>query len=56
MGAASHHRSVTFNKPQDVKEKLKDIEKQKEIAKKAIDEAKAAAVKKDETKAVPIAV
>lgn len=56
MGAASHHRSVTFNKPQDVKEKLKDIEKQKEMAKKAIDEAKAAAVKKDETKAVPIVV
>ena len=56
MGAASHHRSVTFNKPQDVKDKLKDIEKQKEMAKKAIDEAKAAAVKKDETKAVPIAV
>ncbi|OAX42784.1 hypothetical protein K503DRAFT_709845 [Rhizopogon vinicolor AM-OR11-026] len=56
MGAASHHRSVTFNKPQDVKEKLKDIEKQKEMAKKAIDEAKAAAGKKEETKAVPIAV
>ncbi|KAG0702879.1 hypothetical protein DFH29DRAFT_998968 [Suillus ampliporus] len=56
MGAHSHHRSVTFNKPQDVKEKLKDIEKQKEIAKKAIDEAKAAGGKKEETKAVPIAV
>ncbi|KAJ8589656.1 hypothetical protein M405DRAFT_817682 [Rhizopogon salebrosus TDB-379] len=56
MGAPSHHRSVTFNKPQDVKEKLKDIEKQKEKAKKAIDEAKAAAGKKEETKPVPIAV
>ncbi|KAG2369228.1 hypothetical protein BDR07DRAFT_1604874 [Suillus spraguei] len=56
MGAQSHHRSVTFNKPQDVKEKLKDIEKQKEAAKRAIDEAKAAGGKKDETKAVPIAV
>ncbi|KAG2153289.1 hypothetical protein DEU56DRAFT_774223 [Suillus clintonianus] len=56
MGGQSHHRSVTFNKPQDVKEKLKDIEKQKEAAKKAIDEAKAAGGKKEETKAVPIAV
>ncbi|KAG2069646.1 hypothetical protein BDR04DRAFT_1055180 [Suillus decipiens] len=56
MGAQSHHRSVTFNKPQDVKEKLKDIEKQKEAAKRAIDEAKAAGGKKEETKAVPIAV
>ena len=56
MGTPSHHRSVTFNKPQDVKEKLKDIEKQKEIAKKAIDQAKAAAEKKEVTKAVPIAV
>ncbi|KAG1746489.1 hypothetical protein EDB19DRAFT_1905929 [Suillus lakei] len=56
MGAQSHHRSVTFNKPQDVKEKLKDIEKQKEAAKKAIDDAKAAGGKKEETKAVPIAV
>ncbi|KAG1861988.1 hypothetical protein C8R48DRAFT_834245 [Suillus tomentosus] len=56
MGAQSHHRSVTFNKPQDVKEKLKDIEKQKEAAKRAIDEAKAAGGKKEETNAVPIAV
>ncbi|KAG2137265.1 hypothetical protein BD769DRAFT_1651329 [Suillus cothurnatus] len=56
MGAQSHHRSVTFNKPQDVKEKLKNIEKQKEAAKRAIDEAKAAGGKKEETKAVPIAV
>lgn len=56
MGAPSHHRSVTFNKPQDVKEKLKDIEKQKEMAKKAIDEAKAAAGKKEESKVVSIAV
>jgi hypothetical protein len=39
-----------------VKEKLKDIEKQKEAAKRAIDEAKAAGGKKEETKAAPIAV
>ncbi|KAG6864497.1 hypothetical protein C0991_009091 [Blastosporella zonata] len=62
-GSASHHRSVTFNKPvgpgQGVKEKLqqqvKEIEQMKLEAEKAVREAEAAAGKKEDTKPVAIA-
>ncbi|KAH7927458.1 hypothetical protein BV22DRAFT_1060945 [Leucogyrophana mollusca] len=63
MGGPSPHRSVTFNstKPgESVKEKLerqmKDIEAQKEQAKKAVADAQAAAGKKEESNPVAIAV
>ncbi|KAH7907004.1 hypothetical protein BJ138DRAFT_1161241 [Hygrophoropsis aurantiaca] len=63
MGGPSPHRSVTFNsaKPgESIKEKLerqmKEIESQKEQAKKAVADAEAAAGKKDESKPLAIAV
>ncbi|KAG1860556.1 hypothetical protein C8R48DRAFT_673767 [Suillus tomentosus] len=51
----THRNSSPASPPQDVKEKLKNIEKQKEAAKRGIDEAKAAGGKKDESNAFPIA-
>jgi predicted nucleotide-binding protein (sugar kinase/HSP70/actin superfamily) len=62
MGGASQHRSVTFNNPNAVKERLekqmKEIQEKKDEAEKAVKEAEAAANSKKATadaKPVPIA-
>jgi len=62
MGGASQHRSVTFNNPNVMKERLekqmKEIQEKKDEAEKAVKEAEAAAHSKKtaaDTKSVPIA-
>lgn len=58
MGGASHHRSVTFNKPgskEALEQKVKEIEEKKTQAEAAVKQAEAAAGGKDDSKPVAIA-
>ncbi|KAH6913936.1 polyadenylated RNA binding protein [Coprinopsis sp. MPI-PUGE-AT-0042] len=55
MGGASHNKSVTFNNPASMKERLKEIEEKKAAMQKAVEEAAANSKKSTAEKPVALA-